>query len=120
MFKKTAPDYELRPVEFIFQTQEPIFPLRLARDDDPQNKFRIYSIAEKPLIVPGAGTPFSAVIDSDYERKELSSLQSYLDSPVWLTKLDMVIDPSKIERDLVLRQWENPEEYHYILLYLFL
>lgn len=111
-FKKTVPDYELRPVEFIFQTQEPIFPLRLARDDDLQNKFRIYAIAEKPLIVPGAGVPFSEIIDSEYEQKQLSSLESYLASPVWLTKLDMVIDPSKIERDLVLRQWENPEEYH--------
>lgn len=110
-FQKTAPDYELRPVEFIFQTQEPIFPLRLARDDDPQNKFRLYAIAEKPLIVPGAGLPFSGIIDSDYERKELSSLESNFVSPMWLTKLDMVIDPSKIERDLLLSQWREPEEY---------
>lgn len=110
-FKKTVPDYELRPVEFIFQTQQPIFPLRLARDDDPQNKFRIYAISDQPLIVPGAGVPFSRMIDTRDEHGMLASLESHFAQPMWLTKLDMVIDPSKIERDLLLSQWREPEEY---------
>ncbi|MEK7123221.1 MAG: DUF2330 domain-containing protein [Patescibacteria group bacterium] len=105
-------DFELRPVEFTFQTPQPIFPMRFARDDDPKSKFRIYAISGKPLIVPGAGLPFSGLLDAQYLRDEMPSLKSYLAQSVWLTKLDMWVDPLTIEHDLTLTEWKQPESLH--------
>lgn len=110
--KRISGEYELRPVRFTFQSPQPIFPLRLARDNDPISKFRIYAISETALIVPGTGLPFSRFIDTQEEKSSISSLLEYIDTSTWLTKLDILIDPSKIEHDLALTQWVQPQEHH--------
>ena len=50
--------FNFTPIEFVFQTPTALFPSRLARDNDPLQQFRVYTLSKQPLIVYGAATPF--------------------------------------------------------------
>lgn len=105
-------DFNFTPIKFEFKVQQPLLPSRLARDNDPVQDFRIYTLSENAVVVPGAATPFAQKIDTSDLYSNTPSITPYYDGAGWLVKLDMKIDPSKIEHDLLLSEWKNPEEFH--------
>lgn len=104
-------EYFFTPIEFQFDTFAPVVPLRLARDTDPIQQLRLYTISTQPLVVWGGDIVFAEKLDWTLP-EELSSLTGYSIEGQWLSSLDISIDPSLIEEDLQLSIWDVPYAIH--------
>jgi hypothetical protein len=117
----------LKPLEFKFQSEKPVLPLRImARNHDkspmtpnssldghkghdhshdtgglPPGNFLLYTLSEQPLVVPGAKVKFSREMSSTSE-----PLSSYNVSGKFLVRQRVKFNAHEVEKDLYLKQAE--------------
>lgn len=115
---KVITDYDLSPIRFTFKSEfmaeadergifavnEPYLPLRLAHDNDPIQDFTLYTLGEYPIEINGAGIVYKNKIESD---GDIQTLEDFDPEGKWFTRMEMTINPSKIEKDLFLNRGDS-------------
>jgi hypothetical protein len=104
--------YGLSPIEFEFPALvAPVLPLRLARDDDPEQELTLYTLGEKPLVVYGAQLLYNQTTASTIDTP--ASLERYNPAGKWLSRMTFTVDPPRITEDLSLASWwRDPQPIH--------
>lgn len=101
----------LKPIEFVFESEYPMLPLRImAHDADPMS-FTLYTLGTFPYYVPGVDLLFLDVIDnpawsSDTDEERLGAEFSDRYEPLgkWLLRMNVLFDPREIETNLILER----------------
>jgi hypothetical protein len=104
---------KLRPLEFAFAVTGPILPLRIMAGEPGQVSLTLFTLADRPLYVPGTTIEFSRrLTQDDFPAiacftvpcpQPLESLSSYNSMGRWLMRHNIKLDPSKITRDVNLK-----------------
>lgn len=94
---------KLRPIEFVFSSEEPMLPLRIMSSTMPQMSFTIYALSDRPYYVPGTQVVYSKKVTVD-SLFVAPSLQQYNAEGKWLTRSTVEFDPIEIQEDLVLER----------------
>ncbi|MDO8462721.1 MAG: DUF2330 domain-containing protein [bacterium] len=107
--------YNTPPLAFAFRPVQPVIPLRLAADNDPTQRFSVWTIGIDPYVIPGAGLVFSGRVGRSTSNSAYPHLSPYLWSPAWMVAMEVDIDPTRIREDLALVPWDAPyeERVHY-------
>lgn len=96
-------DGKLRPIEFVFKSEQPMLPFRImAHDMDPM-RFTLYTLGDIPYYVPGVQITFADRVP-DWHSLEIESLERYDPAGKWLLRMNVGFDPRAIERNLILQR----------------
>ena len=91
----------LRPIEFAFNTPDPMLPIRSMAGDMPTMNFTLYILTQAPYYIPGAEILFSKQLDQN-DIAKISSSEKYQPLNKWLVRNNVLFDPKRINEDLVL------------------
>ena len=104
---------KLRPIEFVFESEYPMLPLRIvAHDMDPMS-LTLYTLGVFPYYVPGVDVIFMDKLDkadsddfvlSDEVRLGSVFWDRYDPLDKWLVRMNVLFDPRQIEKNLVLER----------------
>ena len=97
---------KLRPIEFVFQSSEPMLPIRIMRGDMEDMSFILYSISDAPYYVPGTKVVFSRRLkNSDFNNAP--TLKKYGEIGDWLVRSQLKFRFSNIRTDLFLERGDE-------------
>ncbi len=96
---------KLRPIEFVFKSEQPMLPFRIMAHDMDQMSFTLYTLGEIPYYIPGVKVTFADRVQ-DW-RGELESLERYHPADRWLLKMHVDFDPRAIEGSLILQRFHD-------------
>lgn len=103
-------DGQLRPIEFVFKSEQPMLPFRImAHDMDPMI-FTLYTLGDIPYYIPGVEIIFADRIP-DGSSPDIESLERYDPSDRWLFRMEVDFDPRAIEGNLILHRLHDADDW---------
>ncbi|MBI3027368.1 DUF2330 domain-containing protein [Candidatus Woesearchaeota archaeon] len=107
---------KLRPIEFKFQSSEPMLPIRIMRSDMEDMSFTLYTLSDAPYYIPGSKVLFSRSLSKN-DLEKAPTLKKYGETGDWLVRSHLKFQFSKIRTDLFLERGDgsllvnNPNQF---------
>lgn len=92
---------KLNPLEFAFDSNSPMLPLRLMSGDGSLVTLTVYTVADSMMYIPGAEIQFSKKVTST-DIKDSPTLEDYDIWKKWLVRNVIQVDTTDITADLAL------------------
>lgn len=107
---------KLSPIEFVFESERPMLPIRVMRSDMEIMSFTLYTLSDSPYYIPGTKVMFSRKL-SAFDFDTAPTLKKYSGAGDWLVRTNVRFDFIKIGQDLFLEKGssdlvvEDPREF---------
>jgi hypothetical protein len=105
----------IEPVSFTFDSETPIYPMRISAISAPQTtELLLYISADHRMTFPGAQTEYSNRLSGGeyhYIANRYSSLTSLISENCYLTKLRQMIPLSEMENDILITRAPTDNEF---------
>ena len=98
---------KLRPIEFVFESEYPMLPLRIMAGDMRSMNIALYTLGTFPYYVPGVDVVFMDRLDNDIsDRDSLGPVlwERYDPLDKWLVRMNILFEPREIEKNLLLER----------------
>ena len=110
-------DGRLRPIEFVFPSEQPMLPLRIMSGEMDPMRMTLYTLADFPYYVRGIEVDFAKKIEPRSAEaliyRHTSGIKHYDSSPSfdkydpigkWLVRMSVDFDPREIEMNVLLQR----------------
>lgn len=118
--EKSEYEGEIEPVQFEFDSPNPMYPLRISSVNKGASEIRLYSFTQHRMSEPGFEVEYASRIEPEEIIHRYPKLNQLLDRGYFLTRMERTMWPAEMTYDIVLEEdvtvdpWTgqpNSEEY---------